>query len=123
MVADNEAELESKMIEVESLLAEFVNPNGDLVKFNNSPKINSIYPNPLSGDEIEIEFTLNDKESINFEICDASGRTVQKVYFDRQAYIGINRTKINVGNLAQGVYFVKLFTNETVIHKSFVILK
>ncbi|MBR4911367.1 MAG: fibronectin type III domain-containing protein, partial [Bacteroidales bacterium] len=77
-----------------------------------------VYPNP-AGDVIHVECTMyNVQLSGTIEVVDVYGKTVHAV-------VGANndsplRTRINVSNLAPGVYFVRIALEEGVVTKAFV---
>ena len=69
----------------------------------------SIYPNPAN----EVIKILNDNNlSISgIEIIDLMGRTIMNVE---------NRDEINVSDLAEGQYFVKIYGELTIVKKLFI---
>ena len=71
----------------------------------------SIYPNPVK----EKLFIINNEQLIinNVEICDIAGRTVETQNFASLQ----GGTTINVSNLPQGVYLVKIHTDKGIATK------
>ena len=69
-----------------------------------------VYPNPVK-DELTIDNGQLTIERI--EIVDFAGRTVE-------TWRAASLQQINVSNLAQGVYIIKMYTNDSVIVRRFV---
>jgi hypothetical protein len=68
----------------------------------------NFYPNPTSNQlTIDTELKIN-----NIKITDISGKTIKTITSDLNV--------INVANLSDGIYFIKLITNERTITKKFV---
>jgi hypothetical protein len=78
----------------------------------------SIYPNPFE-DVFEIEFILENKDYINIDIYDVTGRKVSSLYeglFDS----GIHKIKIEATDIAKGSYFIELKLQDSSIRKTIV---
>ena len=89
----------------------FVNPEYDVcdiddIEENKAENSISIYPNPAS-DVVKI---LNDNNLniTSIEVIDLTGRTVIKVE---------NTTDIDISNLMEGQYFVKIYGESTIVRK------
>ena len=89
----------------------FVNPEYDVcdiddIEENNVENSLSIYPNPASN----IVNILNDNSLniTNIEIIDLTGRIVLNIE---------NTTDIDVSNLPEGQYFVKVYSESTIVRK------
>ncbi len=69
----------------------------------------SIFPNPTSG-KLTIKVGVTKNTMINAEVTDASGKSVLKQTLNFSA--GENNQSINIANLANGLYFIKLTNSE-----------
>ena len=65
----------------------------------------SIYPNPVS-DKATLEVTTNSATSINLNIVNVLGKTMQSSVHNLNS--GNNNITIDVNNLVNGIYFVQL---------------
>jgi hypothetical protein len=74
-----------------------------------------VFPNPSSG-EIKIEFPLVNLEN-NIEIIDITGKIMMKAYLTEA-----NKT-INISMLDNGIYFIRLRQNNSVVNRKFVLIK
>ena len=79
----------------------------------NNHLLNSIalYPNPAN-DVINVQCTMYDVQMV--EVIDVYGKLIQTIN------VTDNLSSINVSNLASGMYFVRVTTEEGVATKSFV---
>ena len=86
-----------------------------LVDGINSYLLNSIalYPNPAN-DVVNVECTMNNVQCLGIEVFDVFGKLINTVNVTE------NTTRINVSSLANGMYFVRVTTNEGAVTKSFV---
>lgn len=69
-----------------------------------------VYPNPAQ-DNTTVEFSLEDREQINVELVDMTGRVVQQVYTGELAS-GVHRFPVQTAELSAGIYLVRLLTDE-----------
>ena len=88
-----------------------------LVDGINSYLLNSIslYPNPAN-DVVNVQCTMNNVQLEGIEIIDVYGKVVR-------AIVGANNyspIRINVSGLANGMYFVRVTTDEGVVTKTFI---
>lgn len=67
--------------------------------------IQSIYPNPVANNLI-IELKTNESELLQIEIVDMLGK--KQILTTLKANVGENTTSVNVSNLAQGTYILKI---------------
>lgn len=67
--------------------------------------IQSIYPNPVANN-LTIELNNNESELLQIEIVDMLGR--KQISNSYKANIGGNKTSVNVSDLAQGTYILKI---------------
>ncbi|MBR4646756.1 MAG: fibronectin type III domain-containing protein [Bacteroidales bacterium] len=86
-----------------------------LVDGINSYLLNGIalYPNPAN-DVVNVQCTMNNVQCLGIEVFDVFGKLINTVNVTE------NTTRINVSGLANGVYFVRVTTNEGAVTKSFV---
>ena len=78
----------------------------------------SLYPNPAN-DVVNVQCTMNNVQLESVEVVDVYGKVVRTV-------VGVNNhspmsTRINVSGLANGMYFVRVTTDEGVATKPFVV--
>ena len=73
----------------------------------------SLYPNPASN-YVDVRVSDNDIAVSRLEVYDVYGKLINEVEVIE------NPTRINVENLASGMYFVKVITNDGVATKSFI---
>ena len=78
----------------------------------------SLYPNPAN-DVVNVQCTMNNVQLESVEVIDVYGKVVRTV-------VGANNhspmsTRINVSGLANGMYFVRVTTDEGVATKPFVV--
>ena len=80
---------------------------------------NKLFPNP-SVFESQFHFTLEESQLITIDLTDANGKVVRVLYED-QAKKGENRITINTQNLAIGMYFVRVYSeNNSILVKKLV---
>jgi len=65
-----------------------------------------IFPNPVRKD-CNIKYSLSQKTEVNISLYDVTGRLIRKLINENQN-IGVYQKAIDVSNLAQGVYFIRL---------------
>ena len=73
----------------------------------------SLYPNPASN-YVDVRVSDNDIAVSRLEVYDVYGKLINEVEVIN------NPTRINVENLASGMYFVKVITNDGVATKNFI---
>jgi hypothetical protein len=66
----------------------------------------SVFPNPAN-ENINIEFFLNEAQSITIDMIDVTGKVV-KSYSINRANAGIHKEIINLNSYSRGLYFIKL---------------
>jgi len=76
-----------------------------------------IMPNPVSN-LMTLEFTMENTADANINIVNALGQQVQQV--TNGSFNGTNVIEVNTSELAAGVYFVNIVTEETTTTKRFV---
>ena len=80
------------------------------------------YPNPFNP-STTIKFDLQKADNISLNIFDVAGRLVDIVINKEFRHAGSYEVKYNAGNLASGVYFIVLKTNNYTASKKIVLLK
>ena len=81
----------------------------------------SIYPNPVT-QTANIEFTLNNQSNMKITVLDMLGKSVMSLY-EGVMNTGQHKIQLDASNLAQGIYFVKLQSNNEIITKKIMISK
>jgi hypothetical protein len=78
----------------------------------------SIYPNPSNGN-FTISFNSIDKSVCDFMVIDVLGRTVYEK--QRNLAIGENKFEIKLGDIAKGLYFIRLQTETYIVSKKIIV--
>ncbi len=68
-----------------------------------------VYPNPMNGIGF-IEIDANQNENVSMELFDITGRSVKKLVDKKPLLIGKNTVEINLEDLQNGMYVLKLNT-------------
>jgi len=79
----------------------------------------SIYPNPISVDNINVELYIDQYQEVIISITDLYGRAVISENYALTA--GLSKTKINVSDLENGVYFIKVLGDNLNLTRKIVI--
>jgi len=69
----------------------------------------TVAPNPVQ-EEAQISFNLPEAESIWLDVFDAEGRWVRSLASNQAVVAGLNKQTLNVADLANGTYFLRLRT-------------
>ncbi|MCF8234082.1 MAG: C10 family peptidase [Bacteroidales bacterium] len=80
----------------------------------------SIYPNPLTDQELSVEVENSKIRKTNVELLDLSGKTIKKIA-DR-AFHGNQIFKVNTGDLKSGSYLLKIQTTDEVRLEKVIVL-
>lgn len=80
----------------------------------------NIYPNPSTDGYVNIQFNLEDKQDLNIEVYDLTGK---RVFLNRAQNVTNNNLKINVSELSNGMYLVKVSNKAHSITKKITIAK
>jgi hypothetical protein len=75
----------------------------------------SIYPNPTI-DELNIDIYTTKAQNNTIKLLDMSGRVVKEIQSKLEA--GANNIKMNLGELATGIYTIQLVENNKIIQVS-----
>ncbi|MBO7494013.1 MAG: T9SS type A sorting domain-containing protein, partial [Bacteroidales bacterium] len=73
----------------------------------------SLFPNPAN-DVVNVECTMNNVQCLGVEVFDVFGKLINTVN------VVDNPTRINVSGLANGMYFVRVTTDEGTVTKTFI---
>lgn len=87
-------------------------PQNDFV--NNGSIIN-VYPNPLATGELTISFNSGINEKISIEVMDMTGKLIRVT--TAMAYEGANEFKVDLSEVYQGCYIVRVTTSSGVSQK------
>lgn len=75
-----------------------------------------LYPNPVStNSNVYFTFSTNNEENYNYELIDLSGRKV--VSGVKKSVTGLNKEQVNLSNLSEGLYILRVQSKEFVISK------
>jgi hypothetical protein len=80
----------------------------------------SLFPNPAKSD-LRVQLNLTEPTIIEFSIMDLVGQTLLNENLNASA--GLNNFKINLSNLANGIYMVKLKNENSSYTKKLIINK
>ncbi len=86
---------------------EFGLTDGNYLKIPKTSKITSIYPNPVVTTATCL-LDMASEDNITLEIIDLTGKIVSEPAAGHFVHIGLNHVEINCGDLASGVYFVRM---------------
>ena len=82
----------------------------------------TLYPNPVS-DYVTVNFDLTDNLMLQFEIIDVSGKVISSILRD-SGKTGTNRFTFRVTDLREGIYFLNIKNENTVIQsKKFIVTR
>jgi len=96
-------------------------PNGIADLDANGNGINAVYPNPTS-DQFTMEYTVTGNQNVTWTMTNMMGQVVRQGE-NESATQGMNRVSIETTDLAEGVYFMNLTTNEGVFTQRVVITR
>jgi PKD repeat protein len=81
----------------------------------------NVFPNPAN-DNVTVSFNLVNANLVKIELIDLTGKTI-RVTDSMKLNSGLNEISLNVADVKQGVYFVKLSTEEVTKTTRLVIVK
>ena len=91
-------------------------------KINKSEDLTlGIFPNPAQ-DNATINVTLSKSQQISLEMYDVQGKLVKNISKEK-AITGKNQYQVSLADLAEGVYYVRLVSEEKTCSKKLVIVK
>lgn len=68
-----------------------------------------VYPNPVKGNEIFLKLATSNGKKLSISLTDASGKTCQHWNYTTTT---TNDLKLDITGIANGIYFLKLFTED-----------
>ena len=83
--------------------------------------MNQNYPNPFNH-RTTISYGVPEKSFVNIDIFDIKGRLVESLVSDEHEN-GFYQQSWNGGNVASGLYFIKLSTGKKILTKKMILLK
>jgi hypothetical protein len=86
-----------------------------------TPVLRSVYPNPVSGDVVNVDILMPESGVLTLQMIDATGRIVMSASHDLER--GDNRLEIPVTKLPSGIYFLKVNGNMQSGIRKFVVSK
>lgn len=92
------------------------------IKPPNKFELSQNYPNPFNP-TTRINFTLSYDTKVSLKIYDVSGREVSTLINNKNLSANYYSVEFNASNLASGVYFYRLVTNEFTSVKKMVVIK
>ena len=102
----------------------------DLTAFNRASEVESIFsdlsvfPNPSSGEELNVVFRLNSTSAYTISLFRADGAsTIQRSVNISERTAGFYSERMNVSGLANGVYIVELNDGSSVMREKLIIAK
>lgn len=86
-----------------------------------TPVLRAVYPNPVSGNAINVDILMPENGPLNLQVIDATGRIV--IDASHELGRGDNRLEIPVEKLPAGIYFLKVNGNSQSGIRKFVVSK
>jgi hypothetical protein len=81
----------------------------------------NIFSNPVTNENINISYTLNETTPVLIQLIDATGRVVRTISHEN-SFLGTYSESINVADINAGIYLCNFSTATAVLNKRFVIL-
>lgn len=94
-------------------------PNTTGINENNSEKLFSVYPNPISN-QSKISYNLKENSDVTISLIDANGKLI-KVLTDENQVAGNYNLQLG-SKLKAGIYFIKMNTGKTQFTERIVVL-
>ena len=82
----------------------------------------SIYPNPAD-DFLNVSYSLNESSVVTFEILDLLGSTIGSPIISTKQQAGENVENVDLSDLPNGTYFLRIKTVDGSIVKKFILAK
>jgi hypothetical protein len=90
-------------------------------KLNTNDMVMGLYPNPADN-STTVNVTLSTPQKISLEVYDVQGRLVRNVANERISE-GTHQFPISLGDMADGIYYVKLITETSTYGKKLIVTK
>lgn len=100
-----------------------VNPNECLnvgISENNFKTNLNVYPNPAK-DILNIDFELKEKANVSIELIDVIGKTTAAIESNKLYTAQKHKIPYQLNDIPNGVYFVKISLNESIINQKIII--
>lgn len=97
--------------------------DGEINKVPSSDVLGDIYPNPVNDNTISFSIRVIGETDITIEIYDVSGRKLDQIITDEMFVPGYYDFSVNVENISQGNYFLKISTKNETFSRPFVIIR
>ena len=78
-----------------------------------------LYPNPAS-DQAIISYKLSERSHVKIRLLDARGMLLKSIW-EGEVGAGEHELKVNTKDLAQGLYFYQLQSQENVLNRTMII--
>ncbi len=121
--ADNEEELEGISKQIYKTAEIFDLANGTINDIPTKDIITELYPNPVTQNELSFSMQIPDETDIRIEIYDISGRRVDEVFTGSAFVPGFYDFSVNVENISQGSYILKISTKSDTFSRTFMIMR
>lgn len=90
--------------------------NYGIAESENALQLN-VYPNPTTS-EFALEFLMEQGEKVKVNLMTMTGQLVSSDYFDARP--GVNKKQMSFSTEANGIYYVQVITEETIVTKKIV---
>jgi len=97
--------------------------NGNINVIPDKAAVSEIYPNPNTQTDLHFAMRIPYETGIEIEIYDLSGARVDNVMTSNILVAGFYDFTVNIENISQGTYFLKISTKSETFFKSFVIMR
>ena len=81
----------------------------------------SVYPNPTHND-ITVSYSLGHTSDVSIEVVNITGSVVKSLQYDKQS-AGIHDTRIDLGSISNGIYLVKVHSDNGTASTKFTLAK
>lgn len=97
-------------------------PKPQVVIGDNKPLELSIFPNP-GRSQVDLQYQLTEPTAVSIFITDLNGKVVQKITDQNPKEPGVNSTRVDLQELASGLYIVQLITTNHRVTKKLSVIK
>ena len=97
--------------------------NGEINDLPQKEIISELFPNPNTQNELHFSMQIPQETTIILEVYDISGRQVANVFSENIEVSGYYDFSVNIEDISQGTYFLKISTKNETFSKSFVIMR
>lgn len=93
---------------------------GDRIHLSGTFTLSQCSPNPVSGSQTSVRFTLPKSDNVKVSVLDIHGSEVD-VVADRQFAAGTNVLEVNTGSLPNGQYSIRLVCSEGMLYTAMIV--